>query len=48
MAGKYYQIIPYAYMGNNPIKYVDLKGDCISMSSIMAYDKSMEQNICKI
>ena len=31
LAEKYYSISPYAYVANNPIKYVDLKGDSLTL-----------------
>ena len=30
LAEKYYSISPYAYCANNPIKYIDLKGDSLT------------------
>ncbi len=38
LAEKYYSISPYAYCANNPIKYIDLRGDSISMTMVQAYD----------
>lgn len=32
MAEKYYHISPYAYCGNNPVRYVDMRGDSLSLS----------------
>ena len=31
LAEKYYNISPYTYVANNPIKYVDLKGDSLTL-----------------
>jgi len=41
---KYYNISPYAYCNNNPIKYVDLRGDSISLFSVQVYDKQHGTN----
>lgn len=41
---KYYSISPYAYCMNNPIKFVDLKGDSVSMAMLQAYDKMNSTN----
>ncbi len=32
MAEKYYSISPYVYVANNPMKYIDLRGDSISVA----------------
>ena len=32
LAEKYYSISPYAYCGNNPMKYVDLRGDSLTLA----------------
>lgn len=32
MSEKYYSISPYAYVANNPIRYIDLRGDSISVA----------------
>lgn len=42
MAEKYYSISPYAYCAGNPLKYVDLKGDSISVADLYARDKQGE------
>ncbi|MFV0331902.1 MAG: hypothetical protein ACK5KL_19095 [Dysgonomonas sp.] len=44
MAEKYYSISPYAYVANNPMNAIDLRGDSISVISIIAYDKSNGTN----
>lgn len=31
MAEKYYSISPYAYCANNPVKYIDLRGDSLTL-----------------
>jgi RHS repeat-associated protein len=38
MAEKYYSISPYAYCANNPVRFVDLRGDSIDVAPLMAYD----------
>ena len=42
MVEKYYAISPYAYVGNNPLKYIDLRGDSISVAELYARDKQGE------
>ena len=32
MAEKYYSTSPFAYAGNNPVRYIDLHGDSISVA----------------
>ncbi|WP_291529219.1 RHS repeat domain-containing protein [Bacteroides sp. UBA939] len=39
LAEKYYSISPYAYVANNPLRYIDLKGDSISVVDLYARDK---------
>ena len=39
MAEKYYSISPYVYVANNPLKYIDLRGDSISVVDLYAQDK---------
>lgn len=31
LAEKYYSISPYAYCGNNPLKYIDMRGDSLTL-----------------
>lgn len=38
LAEKYYSISPYAYAGNNPVKYVDCQGDSLTLASQNATD----------
>lgn len=40
MAEKYYSISPYVYCANNPLKYVDHRGDSISLADIQLFDKN--------
>lgn len=42
MAEKYYSISPYMYCAGNPLKYIDLKGDSISVADLYARDKQGE------
>ncbi|WP_302322937.1 RHS repeat domain-containing protein, partial [Bacteroides congonensis] len=42
MAEKYYSLSPYAYCAGNPLKYVDLKGDSISIADLYTRDKQGE------
>ena len=42
MAEKYYSLSPYAYCAGNPLKYVDLKGDSISITHLYTRDKQGE------
>ena len=42
MAEKYYWISPYTYCAGNPLKYIDLKGDSISVADLYAKDKQGE------
>ncbi len=39
LAEKYYSISPYAYCANNPIRYVDLRGDSISLAGMQQLDQ---------
>ena len=39
LAEKYYSISPYAYCAGNPLKYIDLKGDSISVAELYTRDK---------
>jgi hypothetical protein len=39
MVEKYYSLSPYAYCAGNPLKYVDLKGDSISITDLYTRDK---------
>ncbi|MCP9610826.1 hypothetical protein [Coprobacter tertius] len=32
LAEKYYSISPYAFCGNNPLKYIDLRGDSLTLA----------------
>ncbi|GHV35815.1 hypothetical protein FACS1894178_6190 [Bacteroidia bacterium] len=43
MAEKYYPISPYAYCGNNPTRYVDFKGDSISVPQ--QYQEQFNQDL---
>ena len=36
LAEKYYSISPYAYCANNPIKFVDLKGDSLTLAGTLS------------
>jgi len=38
LAEKYYNISPYAYCLNNPIRYVDLRGDSVSVNQTITND----------
>lgn len=42
LSEKYYSISPYVYVANCPLKYVDLKGDSISVADLYARDKQGE------
>ena len=43
-AEKYYPMTPYQYAGNNPILFIDIKGDSIGISKMSAEQtKAMEQ-----
>jgi RHS repeat-associated protein len=44
LSEKYYSVSPYAYCNNNPIKYVDYRGDSISVAAIQAYDQANGTN----
>jgi len=44
LAEKYYGISPYAYCANNPMKYVDLRGDSIDLASIQQLDQAINTN----
>ncbi len=39
MAEKYYGISPYVYVANNPLKYIDLSGDSISVAEFYERDE---------
>ena len=41
---KYYSISPYAYCANNPIRYVNLQGDSLSMTMVQVYDAMNSTN----
>ncbi|MFT4070394.1 MAG: hypothetical protein QM654_00555 [Dysgonamonadaceae bacterium] len=41
---KYYWISPYVYCANNPIKYVDYRGDSISLVGIQRLDNALGKN----
>ena len=43
MAEKYYHLSPYAYCANNPIKYIDLRGDSINASA--QYQKFLDTDL---
>ncbi|GHV35828.1 hypothetical protein FACS1894178_6240 [Bacteroidia bacterium] len=43
MSEKYYPISPYAYCGNNPMRYVDFKGDSISVPQ--QYQEQFNQDL---
>ncbi|SHF93302.1 RHS repeat-associated core domain-containing protein, partial [Bacteroides faecichinchillae] len=43
-AEKYKAMSPYNYCGNNPVNYVDLKGDSISFADIQNLDKGIGTN----
>ena len=45
MAEKYYNISPYAYCANNPVKYVDLHGDSILKQSGEPLGKHIQGNL---
>lgn len=49
LAEKYYSISPYAYVANNPMKYVDLRGNSLthvgSASDLQAVDAIHNQNL---
>jgi len=40
LAEKYYSVSPYAYCANNPVRYIDLKGDSIDLSSMSDQERS--------
>lgn len=42
LAEKYYSISPYAYCAGNPLKYIDLKGDSVSVADLYARNKQGE------
>ena len=42
MEEKYYSISPYVYVVNNPLKYIDLRGDSISVADLYTRDKQGE------
>ena len=42
MGEKYYSISPYVYVADNPLKYIDLRGDSISVADLYARDKQGE------
>ncbi|WP_316242834.1 RHS repeat domain-containing protein [Bacteroides bouchesdurhonensis] len=42
MSEKYYRITPYVHVANNPLKYIDLKGDSISVADLYARNKQGE------
>jgi hypothetical protein len=41
---KYYWISPYVYCANNPIKYVDYRGDSISLAGMQGLDNALGTN----
>lgn len=41
---KYYSISPYAYCVNNPIRYIDYRGDSISLAVIQQLDQAINAN----
>lgn len=43
-AEMYYSISPYAYCANNPTRYVDLKGDSVSVAKVQIYDNINSTN----
>ena len=45
LAEKYYNMSPYAYCGNNPIRYIDEHGDSISFTGIIQYGNALNVNI---
>lgn len=44
LAEKYYSISPYAYVANNPMRYVDYRGDSISLAIIQQFDQANGTN----
>jgi hypothetical protein len=44
LAYSYPWISPYAYCANNPIRYVDLNGDSISLADIQRLDQAINTN----
>jgi hypothetical protein len=48
LAEKYYSLSPYSWVANNPMKYVDYRGDSISVVAIQAYDKANGTNYLQI
>ena len=44
LAEKYYNMSPYAYCANNPIKYVDYRGDSISLAGMQGLDQALNTN----
>jgi len=44
LAEKYYSISPYAYVANNPMRYVDYLGDSISVAGMQGLDRILGTN----
>jgi RHS repeat-associated protein len=42
MAEKYYSVSPYAYCAGNPVNYVDLRGDSITLADIQKLDQQLK------
>ena len=41
---KYYDLSPYGYCAGNPMRYVDYKGDSISLAGIQQLDQQLNTN----
>jgi hypothetical protein len=44
LAEKYPSISPYAYCNNNPLRYVDYRGDSISVAGLQGLDRALNTN----